>query len=243
MDEKLEAMREGGRKLALIKRRLVELSKRERRLSRLDEQVTVWMRAAGGEPSFRTVPGYRWATCITINDEVVHGIPRGSIKRGDLVTVDLGLKFKGYHTDTATSFVVGRSTQKQWEFLKVGRRALKVALGVILPGRRVGDISQAIQTTLLTGGVYPVKELTGHGVGRQLHEEPAIPGWVTGGREMRVVLTIGMTIAVEVIYTASETKLKISEDGWTMKTVDGSLSAVFEETVAVTKRGMEVLTN
>ncbi len=195
----------------------------------------------GGKLSFTTVDNYKYATCITLNDEIVHGIPDNTkLKDGDIVSIDLGTMINGLHTDCATSRIVGADELD--DFLEAGKLALKEAIKVVRDGIRVGDISSVIQQILEKNNSYHVsRELTGHGIGGELHEDPAIPGYGPAGRGP--ILREGMTIAIETIYAKGTSLIKyVKNDGWTLATKDGSDSGLFEDTVLVGKSGPIVLT-
>lgn len=194
----------------------------------------------GGDLSYKTVPGYKFATCICVNDEVVHGIP-GDRKfvEGDLVSVDLAVIYKGWHTDCAWSVLLGRNPEKE-KFLQAGEKALWDGIKQATCGNRVGDISSAIQKRIEGVGYQVVRSLVGHGVGRALHEEPGIPCFGTAGSGM--VLKSGMSLAIEVIYARGCSDVVLDSDGWTYRTADGSWAGLFEMTVIVGKDRGEVLT-
>lgn len=210
----------------------------------------------GGEPSFKTVPGYRWTSCLTINNEVVHGIPRDiKLKNGDILSVDLGAVFKGWHTDAAWSVVVGSQKSKarlpngqvksqndeKEKFLAVGEEALWKGIGQAVDGNRIGDISGVIQEVVESAGYSVVRALVGHGVGRELHEDPEVPGY--GKKSTGLKLIAGMTLAVEVIYTSGKPDVVLDPDGWTITTADGSLGGLFEMSVVVGVKQAEALTD
>lgn len=193
----------------------------------------------GGKPSFKTVPGYFWATCLTINEEVVHGIPREYIlKEGDLLSIDLGAVYKGWHTDCAWSVLV---SGKQSKFLKTGEEALWSAVKQAKSGNRIGDISSQIQSTIEGAGYSVVRSLVGHGVGKELHEEPEVPG--IGKRGYGFQIKSGMTLAIEAIYTEGGAEVVTADDGWTVVSKDGSLGGLFEMSVIVGEEKCEVLTD
>lgn len=201
----------------------------------------------GGELSYKTVPGYKYATCITVNEQVVHGIPtERKFIEGDLVSVDLAVMYKGWHTDCAWSVLVrgkGKGERGQSEkakFLKAGEEALWLGIAQAVDGNRVGDISHAIQTKIEGDGYSVVRSLVGHGVGRSLHEEPEIPGFGTAGSGP--VLKSGMSLAIEVIYARGKSEVVLTEDKWTFETADKSWGGLFEMSVAVGKEKALVLT-
>ncbi len=201
--------------------------------------------ATGAMPSFKGYQGYPFATCINVNEGVVHGFPGSyELKRGDLLSIDLGVYYRGFHADTSWTVLVEadqviRGSRRR--FLNAGKKALRQAVDVCRPGGRVGDISQEIQTVIEQAGFNVVRDLVGHGVGRELHEEPSVPGF--GQRGQGPVLKVGMVLAIEVIYTEGSYNLTTEADGWTIRTVDGKLSGLFEHTVAVTNSGPIVLTS
>ena len=244
MKHQRQAQRQGGRFLATIKQQLVKAAKPGISFEAIDRLAERLLLKTGGEPSFKRVPGYYWSTCINVNAGIVHGIPTSSqkFKSGDLVTIDTGLYFQGFHTDTSTSFVIGRATPEQELFLSAGRATLASALKAATAGAKIWDISQAIQTGIESAGYNVVRDLTGHGVGRQLHEEPAITCYTQGPREASPTISKGQALAIEVMYTMGDWHLVTAPDGWTISTVDGSPSAVFEETVIVTHHAPEVIT-
>lgn len=206
----------------------------------------------GGDLSYKSVPGYKYATCITVNEQVVHGIPtERKFVKGDLVSIDLAVEYRGWHTDCAWTVIVGergiprlRSEQEgkgeSERFLKVGQEALWGGIAQAVEGNRVGDISSAIQTKVEEGGYSVVRSLVGHGVGKSLHEEPEIPGY--GKKGTGIVLKTGMSLAIEVIYTMGRYEVVLEKDGWTFTTEDRSLAGLFEMTVIVSKKKAEVLT-
>ena len=199
----------------------------------------------GGFPGFKKVPGYKHAICISVNDVVVHGIPTKRIfKAGDIVGVDCGVFLGGYHTDMAETIVVGGKTDPKIEkFLKAGKRAVFEAIKVALPGNRVGNLSEKMQTTIESGGGSVVRSLVGHGVGKRLHEPPEIPGYLNGPINKTPALHVGQTLAIEIIYNMGSAEVVYSgEDDWTIVTEDGSLSGLFERTIAITESGPELLT-
>ncbi len=239
----ISAMKEGGEKLAKVKKALYEL---------VNPGVSAWdielaavklIANEGGEASFKKVPGYKWATCINVNSGVVHGIPKKEtiFAEGDVVSVDVGMFYKGFHTDTAISKYLGVDESKV-HFLSVGREAVKNAIKEARVGKTIGDIARAYERTLTDAGFNPIKSLTGHGVGRELHEDPYIPCFVSGAPEERVKIVPGMTLALEVMYTEGSGQLKLDKDGWTLRTKDGTIAALFEETVAVTATSTLILT-
>ncbi len=244
--QELELMRENGTKLSAIMQELVRFSKVGTRLLEIEELAVELMKEADGKPGFMMVPGYHWATCININEGIVHGIPtERKIKDGDLVTIDTGMFYKGFHSDMAESFLVGKSQyQKEIEaFLEAGRKALAAAIEMAQPGNRIGHISQAIQNIIEPAGYSVSYELTGHGVGRTLHEYPQIPGYLGVELEQTPVIKPGMTLAIEVIYSMGDPDIITDEeDGWTIAMADGSLSAVFEKSVGVTESGNVLIT-
>lgn len=193
----------------------------------------------GGDLSYKTVPGYKYATCITVNEQVVHGLPtQRKFIDGDIVSVDLAVEYKGWHTDCAWTVVLGEDKDKN-HFLKIGQEALRDGIAQAVEGNRVGDISAAIQTKIERSGYNVVRSLVGHGVGKALHEEPEIPGY--GNKGTGVLLKSGMSLAIEVIYTMGNYDLILESDGWTYATCDKSLSGLFEATVIVGPK-TEVLT-
>jgi methionyl aminopeptidase len=195
----------------------------------------------GGDLSYKTVPDYKWASCITVNEGVVHGIPTDrKLVMGDLVSVDLAVMYKGWHTDCAWSCLLGNDSEKQ-KFLKAGEGALWDGIEKAVAGGRVGDISSAIQKRIEEAGYQVVRSLVGHGVGRKLHEEPEIPCY--GEKNTGMVLKSGMTLAIEVIYTQGSSDLVLADDGWTYRTADRSWGGLFEMTVLVGKDKGEVLTD
>jgi methionyl aminopeptidase len=240
--KEINIMAEGGRKLASIKKALksaVNVGVSAEDIENLAQKLIAEARA---KPSFAMVPGYKWATCVNVNDGVVHGIPAGRLvfKDGDIVSVDVGIFFKGFHTDTSFSVFLGKNA-KLSSFLDVGRGSLKKAISQAKPGKTLGDISSAMEKHLKAHGYAPVRALVGHGIGRSLHEDPMIPCY-SGYPSERFILSEGMVLAIEVMYAMGTGEVETAEDGWTIRTKDGKLSALFEETVAVTKDGPFVLT-
>ncbi len=203
----------------------------------------------GGDLSYKSVAGYKYATCITVNEKVVHGIPTDrKFEEGDLVSVDLAVSFKGWHTDCAWSVLVrgkgkgerGKYDEKE-RFLNTGEKALWDGVSKALDGNRVGDISNAIQSRVEGARYSIVRALVGHGVGRSLHEEPEIPGY--GEKNKGPILKVGMSLALEVIYTKGSPDVVLSEDGWTYSAADKSWGGLFEMTVIVGRESAKVLTS
>lgn len=239
----IKKMKEGGKKLAKIKEKIARAIKENARASDIEDVADSLISKAGGKPSFKMVSGYHWATCINVNDGVVHGIPKKEIvfAKGDVVSVDLGMYYKGFHTDT--SFSLGIDLEKNLiAFLDTGKRALKKAIRKARVGGKVYDISKEIETEIKKEGYKPIKALVGHGIGRHLHEDPQIPCFVEGERGDSPDIPEGAVFAIEVMYTQGSGDVVVGQDGWTITTHDGKISALFEETVAVTRSGPLVLT-
>ena len=203
-NKKIAAMTEGGKLHAQIKAQVREYAQTEFSLEKIDRFAENLILEAGAKPSFKMVPGYSWTTCININDSIVHGIPKGYLKEGDFVTIDMGLYFQGYHLDSAMCFTVGEPTKEQDHFHRVGRKVLKDTIKKAKAGNRVKDLSMTMQQGIEAAGFSVMRELTGHGVGEELHMEPAIPCFVSNAPEMGVKLYDGMTIAIEVMYAAGD---------------------------------------
>lgn len=240
----LQAMKIGGAMLGRVRQALYDFTLPGVTPKAIEFKARELIKAEGGELSFTKVPGYRWATCVNLNSGIVHGIPESEVplSPGDLVTVDVGVFYHGFHTDAAFSKVLGQATAEQTRFLKAGMEGLKNAISAVKAGGYIGDISLAMDSTLKRYGYLGTRELTGHGVGRQLHENPMISNVVLGPREQTPLMKEGQTLAIEIIYVAGKPDLVLEEDGWTISTKDGTLSAVFEETVAVEGDGCSILT-
>jgi methionyl aminopeptidase len=242
--EELKFMEEGGALLHDIRQKVAEAVVPGITTLELENIADSLIKKAGGIASFKLVEGYKHATCININDVVVHGIPdMTKILDGDLVGIDVGMLYKGFHTDTSISVIAGKADKKVLSFLEAGKRALKKAIEIARPGKTIYDISMAMQKTIEDSGYSVVKALTGHGIGRNLHEEPAIPCFGVGSRDHSPVIKVGMALAIEVMYNTGTSEVVYkNDDGWTIVTADGKISGLFEETVAVTKNGSVVLT-
>lgn len=239
---RITAMRQGGVLLGRVKQQLVDFTKVGMAFETIEAEAQRLIKAGGAKPSFSTVPGYSWATCLMKNDELCHGIPQHKwVADGDVMTIDVGLIWDGYHLDTTTTFVVGQSQPEIEHFLDVGRRSLAKAIKKARVGNSVYDLSFAMQKVVEENGFNVVYQLTGHGVGKELHGEPEIPCFAQKS-DKRIKLYEGQTIAIEIMYAAADAHLVLDRDGWTYRTEDGSLSGMFEETVLVTQAGPEILT-
>jgi methionyl aminopeptidase len=241
--EEVQIMAEGGAKLRRVKKELMKHVKVGVSAAEIDDLAEKLILDEGAVPSFKMVPGYHWTTCINVNDGIVHGIPKKELvfKEDDIVSVDVGLFYKGFHADTSMSTYLGKDKEKI-KFLDCGRKALKECIKTAKKGKKIGDISAIMEATLESCGYKPVRALVGHGVGRELHEAPAVPCFVSGSRDERVELVPGLVIAIEVMYAAGKPDLVTDSDGWTIRTRDGKITALFEETVAITSNGPLVLT-
>lgn len=241
---KEKAMTEGGKKLGRILDALLNFAKPGVSLTEIDNQAEILILEEGGTPSFKTVKDYKYATCLCLNDIVVHGLPNSYIlKEGDILGIDVGLYYEGFHTDTSWTIPIGNVSPEIKNFLQTGQTALLKAIGKALPNNKVWDISKAIEDTLKSAGFSPVRQLVGHGVGESLHEAPQVPCFARGKREQSPELKEGQTLAIEVIYNMGNFPvLYKNDDGWSIKTEDDSLSGLFEHTVLIRKDGPLVLT-
>jgi methionyl aminopeptidase len=207
----------------------------------LDRVAERFIRGQGAIPTSQGYRGYPRAICISVNEVVVHGIPDGRIvDDGDLVTIDVGVTLDGAIADSAFTFPVGSIDEEAQRLLDVGQDALAAGIAEARLGNRVGDISSAVQAVVEEGGFAVVRSLVGHGVGRHYHEDPHVPNFGEAGRGPK--LSEGMTIAIEPMITARSPDVWLAEDGWTIATEDGSLSAHFEHTVAILPDGPRILT-
>lgn len=240
--EKIAAMREGGAKLRQIKTQLQDYAQVGKSFLEVDALATKLIVASGGKPNFSLVPGYHHTTCINRNQGIVHGIPNQTIiESGDLISIDFGMLYQGWNLDTSISFVAGQSNPSLDNFLSVGKKALAKAIAVAIAGNSIYDISFKIEKTITRAGFSPTYQLTGHSIGKKLHENPLIPN-IADKADRRHVLKVGDTLAIEVMYAMGECDLVLGNDGWTYETADGSLTALFEDTVAITNNGPEIMT-
>lgn len=239
-------MRQGGEKLGKVLQSLLEVADVGVNLLDIESQALEGIKQAGGTPSFQTVDGYKWATCLCVNEVVVHGIPHDYLlKAGDVITIDIGMLYEGFHSDTAWTKRLGdyEETDEIGSFLAIGEKAFWAAIDQARDGNRVGHISQKIEEHVEGAGYSVVASLVGHGIGRMLHEDPQIPGIVTKKIAATPLLRKGMTIAIEVIYAMGKgAVINKNHDGWTLQTKDGSLTAVYEHTIEVTDRKPRILT-
>jgi methionyl aminopeptidase len=208
-----------------------------RELDRLAEQV---IRGAGGVPAFLNYRGYPATLCISVNDVIVHGIPNDvALKDGDIVGIDCGVSYKGYFGDAARTFAVGQVRDEAKRLLQVTEEALRLAVEQVRPGARLSDIGYAVQQHAEQHGFSVVREFSGHGIGTSLHEDPQVPNFGKPGKGPK--LRPGMVLAIEPMVNAGRAGVRMDADGWTARTEDGSLSAHFEFSVAVTPSGARVL--
>ncbi len=246
----LEIMQTGGRILAEVLKKILSKAKVGISELELDSLAEKLILEKGAEPGFKKIDGYKHTICISTNDVVVHGIPTAyKLKAGDVVGIDCGVFYKGFHTDAAHTVRIQKSkvkSQKSDEverFLETGERAMWEGIKMAKLGNRVGHISKAIQDIVEGQGYSVVESLIGHGVGKELHEDPEVPGFLDLPLLQTPLLKIGMTIAVEVIYNMGKKDVVYSnQDGWTIKSKDGRLSGLFERTIAITSKGTIVLT-
>ena len=208
----------------------------------LDRIAEKFIRSCGATPNFKGYNGYPATACISINNEVIHGIPtaKRKIQNGDIVSVDLGALFEGYHGDNAATFACGDVSEEAKRLMDATRESLYEGIKMARAGGRIGDISNAIQSYVEARGYSVVRDFVGHGVGTSLHEAPEVPNFGTAGRGVR--LMPGMTLAIEPMINVGKPQVKIMPDGWTVLTQDGSLSAHFEHTIAITADGPQIMT-
>ena len=201
-----------------------------------------YIRSQGGEPNFLNYEGYPATACISINNEVIHGIPtaKRKLKAGDIVSIDLGAKFQGYNGDNAATFACGDVSPAAKRLMETTRDSLYEGIKAAVSGGRIGDISNAIQSYVEARGYSVVRKFVGHGIGTHLHEPPEVPNFGTKGRGVR--LMPGMTLAIEPMVNEGKPDVRILSDGWTVLTGDGSLSAHFEHTVVITTDGPKIMT-
>lgn len=239
----VKAMRESGRLLATVLATLKETLEPGMTTKDLAEVAKRELRGTGGTPTFLGQYGFPDVICISLNDEIVHGIPstKREIKAGDIVSLDFGVTYDGMITDSAVSVIAGGSASEQVSrLLRDTEASLYAGVGVLRDGVRVGDISHAIQQVLQRGDYGIVRDMVGHGVGHELHEDPNIPNY--GRKNTGPVLEAGMTIAIEPMATLGDFRVYIDIDGWTVRSNDRSLAAHFEHTVLITQDGSEILT-
>lgn len=208
----------------------------------IDKAIHAYITKCGATPSFLNYSGFPASACISINDEVIHGIPKANryLHEGDIVKIDVGAYYKGYHGDSACTFPVGKVSEEAQTLIRVTRESFYKGIETIGPGSRLGDLGAAIEGYVKQFGFSAVRKFVGHGVGLELHESPEVPNFGTPGRGQR--LCAGMVIAVEPMINEGVSDVKELADGWTVKTADGKLSAHYEHTLAVTENGALLLT-
>lgn len=241
-NREIELMREAGRIAALAHKKVAEAIASGVSTLELDKIAEKTIRDNGAVPSFKGYGGFPGTICASINNVVIHGIPKSNIKlkNGDIISIDIGAIYKGYHGDCARTHAVGNISEERQRLIDVTRQSFYEGMKYAKPNNRLSDISHAIQTYVESQGFGVVRDFTGHGVGTELHEDPSIPNYGAAG--MGPLLRKGMTLAVEPMVTAHGYKVKILSDDWTTVTVDGCDSAHYENTIVITDDGYEILT-
>lgn len=244
--KEIEAMRRGGKILAGIMEAVGKKIAPGVSTEELDKLAEELVFSNGGTPAFKgqgeDENPYPATICASINDEIVHAIPSGKkvIKEGDIVKIDIGMEFEGMITDMARTFEVGAVSPEAHKIVKATKEALDAGIAKICSGANLSEYSATVDACVRSYGFSTVRDLVGHGVGRELHEDPQIPNYKSGRKD--IVLKEGMTLALEPMVNAGSWRVRVLEDGWTFATPDGKLSAHFEDTVVVTKNGCSILT-
>ncbi|MBI2466395.1 MAG: type I methionyl aminopeptidase [Candidatus Rokubacteria bacterium] len=235
-------MREAGRVVVAAQRLCRELSRPGVSTLEIDQEVEGLIRKAGARPAFKGYRGFPATVCASINEEVVHGIPAAHrrLKEGDIVGLDLGAVVEGYYADAAFTLAIGEIPPEVQRLLDVTRESLELAIQQGRPGNRLGDVSAAVQRRVEAAGFGVVRAFVGHGIGRELHEDPQVPNFGEPGKGP--LLRAGMVLAIEPMVTMGHWEVRVLADRWTAVTEDGSLAAHFEHTVAITADGPDVLT-
>lgn len=243
--KEIAIMKEGGRRLRKVVKRLLLIIKEGVTTKEINRKADIFIRESDSQASFKKVKGYFWATCLSINEEIVHTPPSDRIlKKGDIITLDIGVYYQGYHTDYATTVVVGETNDKNIKrFLQVGEQTLYKAIEQAKIGNYIGNISQVIEREISKKGLFIIKELTGHGIGKRLHEDPLIPCFFDRPIKKTAKVVNGMALAIEVIYSMGDTTITYKPDShWSLVTADSSLAACFEHTVIVSENKALILT-
>jgi methionyl aminopeptidase len=240
-ESELEWMREAGRIVAETHRLMAQAIEPGITTEELDQMAEKFILSQGATPSFKGYNGFPASICASVNEELVHGIPgKRKLVEGDIISLDIGAEFQGYHGDSAWTYPVGAISDTARRLLEVTEQSLYAGLALVKEGVRLYTVSNAIQRCIEDAGMSVVREYVGHGIGSKLHEEPQIPNYGQADRGPR--LKSGMTLAIEPMVIAGERYVQTLKDNWTVVTVDGSLCAHFEHTVAVTPEGCEIMT-
>lgn len=243
--EEIASMKQGGAILREVVEELFPTIKAGMTTLEIDQRAEKMIKARGGEPSFTRVEGYKWTTCTPVNEQTVHTPPSQYVlKDGDVLTVDIGVYHDGLHVDFADTFVIGGKTDPETvKFLKTGKDALEQAVRMVKKGMYLGEIGAFMQEQITSKGYFILKELTGHGVGRELHEDPYVLNYLDRPIEKTYKIPEGLTIAVEIIYSMGTEKIAYEPHvPWSIITQDRSLSACFERSIAVTDKDTFILT-
>ncbi len=240
-DREIRLMRQAGRLVAQAHEVVREMLRPGITTAEIDRRVEAFIRAHDAIPSFKGYRGFPASTCISVNEELVHGIPGPRrLEAGDIVSVDIGVIYRGYHGDSAWTYAVGTVSPEVRRLLETTERALMAGIEQARVGKRLGDIGYAIQRVVESAGYAVIRDYVGHGIGREMHEPPQVPNFGEPGKGIR--LRPGMTLAIEPMVSAGDWRTKVLSDNWTVVTADGSLTAHFEHTVAVTEDGPYILT-
>ncbi len=245
--EEIAAMRQAGAILAEILKKLADSVEPGLKTKEMDAIAVKELKKAGAESSFLGYHGYPASVCVSVNDEIVHGIPGERVLReGDIVSIDFGVIYNGFHGDAALTVPCGRVNGKALKLIEATKGALRGAIAAARDGARLGDISAAVEKYAASKGFSVVREYTGHGIGRQMHEDPQIPNCTEPPYGLKPgtgpLLKSGMTLALEPMLTAGGWRTRVADDNWTVHTADGSLAAHFEHTIAINDGKPEILT-
>ena len=240
--EQLRLMREAGRITAEALMVAREMVRPGISTKAIDDKVRQFIEKCGAVPSFLGYNGFPGSACISVNDEVIHGIPspRVILKEGDIVKIDVGARYRGYNGDSARTFPVGKVSELALKLISVTEASFYEAMKVAKAGNRIGDIGYAVESFVISNGFSVVRDFIGHGVGANLHEDPEVPNFGRAGRGAR--LYPGMTLAIEPMVNVGRHEVRVMGHGWTVKTVDGTLSAHYENSIAITESDPVILT-
>ena len=241
--EEIIRMRDAGRIAAIAREIGGEHVREGVTTAQIDREIKKCILSHGAKPSFLGYGGFPASACISVNEEIIHGIPSSDkvLKNGDIVKIDVGAYYKGYHGDCAATFAVGQISEEAQRLIDVTKQSFFEGIAAIGDGKRIGDIGHAIQSYVEAKGFSVVREYIGHGIGKNLHEDPEVPNYGSAGHGQRI--REGMTIAIEPMVNQGDWRVRVLRDKWTVVTVDGKLSAHYENTVAVTANGVLILTD